>query len=248
MNFKRLAISNLLVFVLGVSVGASFNVLNPVPSFQNVVLADDVVVPAPALGQAKVVLKAPDKAKVGQLVVLDVSDSIATSFRWELRTKTTNFLVIDGGKRAVFTAEVGGEYTFVIAVAKGDTVDVAIHTVKVTGGAPSLTDDLPTRVASWCEAVQSPTKRDEAMKLAQSFSSISAIITPAMTPEDIIQATKDSNRDALGENLKHWTPFLDGLGAEMTKLSAAGQLNDADSHKKVWKAIAEALGGYAKSL
>lgn len=239
MNFQRLAISTVLMLVLGLSIGSSLNVLNRYPNG----LTQDA---APAT--AKVVLKAPDKAKVGQLVVLDVSESDAASFKWVLNSKTTNFLVIDGGKRAVFSAEAGGDFTFVVAASKGDTVDVVIHTIKVAGGTPSLTDDLPTRVAGWCESVESPTKRDDALKLAQSFSSLSSIIKPEMTPEDIIEATKNSNRDALGDNLKHWTPFLDGLGAEMTKLSAAGQLNDAEAHKRVWKAIADALGEYAKTL
>jgi len=232
MNLQRLAISAFMMLVIGPSIGASTH-MQP---------------PAVVETVARVVLKAPDKAKVGQLVVLDVSESVAAGFKWEPRTKTNNFLVIEGGKRAVFSAEAAGEFTFVVAVAKGDTVDVVIHTIKITGGTPSPTDDLPTRVASWCEGVQSPTKRDDALKLAQSFSSLSAVIKPEMTPEDIIEATKNSTRDALGDNLKHWAPFLDGLGAEMTKLSAAGQLNDADSHKRVWKAIAEALGEYAKAL
>lgn len=242
MFLKRLAISTVLAFVLGFSTGYSLNDPAGPPILPTVHAADVTSTTA-----AKVNLKAPDKAKIGQLVVLDVSDSVAASFKWELRTKTTNFLVIDGGKRAVFTAETGGEYTFVIAAAKGDTIDVVIHTIKVAGSA-TPGDDLQTKVSSWCEPVQSPTKRDDAMKLSQSFSSLSAVIKPEMTPEDIIEATKQSNRDALGENLKNWTPFLDGLGSEMTKLSAAGKLNDGESHKRVWKAIAEALGEYAKTL
>jgi len=242
MNLKRLAISGVLMLVIGLSIGSRFNVLNRYP---NVLTQDAAPV---STTPAKVILKAPDKAKVGQLVVLDVSGSMASSFAWETRTKTNNFLVIEGGKKAVFSAEAPGEFTFVVAVAKGDTVDVVIHTVKITGGQPSPTDDLVTRVASWCELVQSPTKRDDALKLSQSFSSLSAVIKPDMTPEDIIDITKNSNRDALGENLTHWAPFLDGLGGEMTKLSTAGRLTDAESHKRVWKAIADALGEYAKTL
>ena len=239
MNFQRLAISAFLVLLIGLSIGASPNFVKQLPNFTTQVDGD---------GAARVVLKAPDKAKVGQLVVLDVSESVAANFKWVLNSKTTNFLVIDGGKRAVFSAEAGGDFTFVVAAAKGDTVDVVIHTIKVAGGPASPTDDLPTRVASWCGGVESPTKRDDALKLAQSFSSLSAVITTEMAPEDIMEATKKSNRDALGDNLKHWTPFLDGLGAEMTKLSAAGQLNDAESHKRVWKTIAESLDDYAKTL
>lgn len=241
MKFERITIGVLVLLLIGVSV------------FQNRDVLYDIATVVPAKTQveavaAKVVLKAVDKAKVGQLVVFDVSDSTATSFKWETRTKLTNFLVIEGGKRAVFSAEVGGEYTFVIAAAKADTVDVVIHTVKVAGAPTTPGDDLATKVASWSEPVASPTKRDDAMKLAQSFSSLAAVIKPEMTPEDIIEATKSSNRDALGDNLKHWAPFLDGLGAEMTKLADAGQLNDAEAHKKVWKSIADALGEYAKTL
>jgi predicted secreted protein len=244
-NFQRLALSAVMLVIVGISIGANAHRLpnywpaSPVPQVVQQVKTDSA---------ARVVLKAPDKAKVGQLVILDVSESTAASFKWELRTKSTNFLVIENGKRAVFTAEVGGEYTFVIAAAKGDTVDVVIHTVKVAGAPATPGDDLPAKVASWSEPVTSPTKRDDALKLAQSFSSLAAVIKPEMTPEDIIEATKSSNRDALGDNLKHWAPFLDGLGSEMTKLSSAGQLNDAEAHKRVWKSIADSLGAYAQTL
>jgi hypothetical protein len=239
MNFQRLAISAFLMLVIGLSIGTNPYVVRQLPQLVSQTVADS--------NTARVVLKAPDKARIGQLIVLDVSESVAASFKWEVRAKTPNFLVIDNGKRAVFSTEVGGEFTFTIAAAKGDTIDVVIHTIKIDG-VPSPTDDLATRVAVWCDPVASPTKRDDALKLAQSFSSLSALITPQMTPEEIISATKNSTRDALGDNLKHWTPFLDGLGEEMTKLSAAGQLNDADSHRRVWKAIADALGDYAETL
>ena len=51
--------------------------------------------------------------------------------------------------------------------------------------------DLTAKVASWCVKIESPTKRDEAMKLAQSFTSVSAVISAgAITaPADIVEAT-----------------------------------------------------------
>jgi len=209
-------------------------------------------VPTPAVftdgDTAKVVLKAPDKVKVGQLVTLDVSASTANTYSWKVIPPTENFRVIEGGKEAVFSSQTGGDYVFVIAVAKDDTVDVHVHTIKVTGGQPQPGDDLVTKVASWCEKVESPTKRDDALKLAQSFSSVSAVISETMTPADIVEATKKSNRDALGDNVEQWVPFLEGLQAELKTLAEAGKLEDTAAHAAMWRSIADGLKAYAETL
>ena len=198
--------------------------------------------------EAKIVLKAPIKARVGELVVLDVTDSNADSFKWELRTKTKNFLVIDGGRRAIFTAEAGGEYVFVVACAKGGSVDVVIHAIVVTGDPADPAADIGAKVKEWCDKVVSDTKRDDAMKLAQSFSSVSAVISDDMTPDAIVEATKKSNRVALGKNLDAWIPFFDGLGDELRALGSAGKLPDSEAHRAVWEKIGEALKYYAEAM
>lgn len=208
------------------------------------------VTPEPAdPNAAKVVIKAPASVKAGDLVVLDVSGSNAMSFAWKVVPETANFLVIDGGKRAVFSNGTGGDFLFIVSAAKGDTVDVKTHTVKVDGpdGTPAPTD-IASKVAAWCEPVESPTKRDEALKLAQSFSSVAAVITPAMTPEDIGEATKKSNRDALGENVTKWEPFLISLMGELQSQAEAGNLPDTEAHAKAWRSIAEGLKRYADTL
>lgn len=195
-----------------------------------------------------IVLKAPEKAKVGQLVILDVSESVANSFKWECQQKTSNFLVIDGGRRAVFSAETGGQYTFVIAAAKEDMVDVKIHTIKVPSEAANPGDELSAKIASWCEPITSATKRDDALKLAQSFSSVCAVITDEMSPADIVEATKKSNVDALGSSLENWVPFLKGLQAELKATAEAGKLSDTESHRLMWRSVAEGLKEYAETL
>lgn len=198
--------------------------------------------------EAKIVLKAPVKAKVGELVVLDVTESNADSFKWELRTKTKNFMVIDGGRRAVFTAEAGGEYIFVVACAKSGSVDVVIHTIVVAGDQADPASDIGAKVKEWCDKVASDTKRDDAMKLAQSFSSVSAVISDDMTPAAIVEATKKSNRVALGKNLDAWIPFFDGLGNELRSLGASGKLPDSEAHRVIWEKIGEALKEYAEAM
>jgi hypothetical protein len=238
MNLRRFVLTVALLAAVVASVCATVYVKN----FQEsgVIVRDE--------SSASIVLRAPDKAKVGQLVILDVSESTATSFRWEPQQKTPNFLVIDNGRRAVFSAEVSGVYTFVVAAAKDNTVDVKIHTIKIVGNQPQPSDDIVTKIAHWCESITSDTKRDDALKLAQSFSSVSALITDDMTPEAIVEATKKSNRDALGDNIQNWTPFLKGLQNELKALAADGKLPDAESHRRMWREIANGLKEYAATL
>lgn len=207
-----------------------------------------VVVPVDP-NAAHVVVAAPTAVRVGELAIIDVSASNADSFSWKVQPETNNFVVIDEGRRAVFSAESPGTYLFFIAAAKDGTVDSEIHTIQVGGGGPgpAPTVNLAAKVPQWIAKVQSPTKRDDALKLAQSFSSVAAMITPNMQPTAILDATVKSNRDALGGNIKHWEPFLIDLQAELEALAAAGALNDAEAHATQWRVISAALSDAAKA-
>jgi hypothetical protein len=252
-NVNRFLITAGLLLAVIASAAASVfvadksHILEPTVAY---VISDGTTAPPAATdAPAKIVLKAPDKAKIGQLVILDVSESTAANFKWELQQKTGgSFLVIDNGRRAVFSAEAGGDYTFVIAAANGNTVDVKIHTVKVAGGAPQPGDDIASKIAVWCEKIDYPQKRDDLLKLAQSFSSVSALISDSMSPADIVDATKKSNRDALGSNIQNWVPFLEGLQGELKSLAESGKLPDNESHRRMWRAIADGLKQYADTI
>lgn len=199
---------------------------------------------------AKLVIKGPTKVKAGDLVVISVEESRAASFKWKVLPSTDNFLVIDQGKRVVFSSGVGGEFKFIVACSLGDTCDVAVHTVTVVGGKPSVVNDLDSKIARWCESVQSDTLRDDVLKLAQSFSSVAMVMDGGTltTPKEIVDATRNSNRDALGDKSDAWEPFKEQLRDELTRMAAAGQLKDTQSHIRVWRAIAAALRDYADKL
>lgn len=211
--------------------------------------------PQPAPKPAGTVeILAPDKIKPGELVILSV-DGEATSFSWQVIPETDNFLAIDGGRRAVFCNGVPGEFIFVLAFARGGVVEVKMHTITVVGSAPSPKplpiDAFQTKVASWCEGVESPTKRDDAMKLSQSFISVSATISSGVVkePKDILEITRTSNQSALGEDgIKRWEPFLEALRSELNAMSSGGKLGDANAHAQMWRAIGEALRAYAETL
>lgn len=206
--------------------------------------------PVDAADVAELVVEGPTKVKAGDLVVISVEKSRAASFKWIVLPSTDNYLVIDGGKRVVFSSGVGGEFRFIVACSLGDTCDVAVHTVTVKGEAATPADNLASRIASWCDQIQSESKRDECLALAQSFSSVALVMEGGTltTPGEIVKATFKSNQDALGDSLEAWTPFRQGLAKELGSMAEKGSLPDTESHIKVWKAIASALREYASTL
>ena len=196
---------------------------------------------------ASVSVKAPETAKVGQLVVLDASESYVDSFKWEVTPKTDNFVVIEDGKRAFFSGEKPGKYTFWVAGAADKTVDLKSVTVTIEGGIvppdPGPTG-LDAKIREWLKLVKSDTWANEANTLGASFRSVSLQITNNIikTPEDVIKATKIGNQAALGAKLPAWeSTFGQELRKELNSLSAAGKLSDMPAHAALWLQIGETL-------
>jgi hypothetical protein len=88
------------------------------------------------------------------------------------------------------------------------------------------------------------------MKLAQAFASMATVIEGGAfeNPAELVVATKAATKDALGDNLKHWLPLLDGLMVELKAMAQAGMLPDISAHAPVWKAVAQGLNEYAQQL
>lgn len=209
--------------------------------------------PAPAPISAAVEISAPAQAAVGELVVLSVEDSDASSFSWQVVPPTKHFMVIDNGRRAVFSAPNPGDYLFIVGAAKADSVDLKTHKLHVEGSvptpAPSPTPagDLGTKISS----LAASTKLDKAnaSTIATSFLSVaSAVSAGAITdPADIVQATKQAVQSALGPNASAAMPFLQGLQTELKARADSGKLPDAAAHAQAWREIAAALHVYAVS-
>ncbi len=200
------------------------------------------------VSQAHLVVVGPEKVKMGELVVISVEESDAASYKWIVIPETKDFMVIDGGKRAVFSSGKGGTYKFFISCALGNTVDSAVHVVVVKGGVPQPSDSFSTRIATYCERVDSDTKRDDCLALAQSFASVALIMADDASPTEIVAATFKSNQEALGNKLDNWLPFRQGLSRELKSMADKGGLSDTASHIRVWKQIASALRAYASTL
>ncbi len=205
---------------------------------------------------AKIVIKASSEAEMGQLVRLDVTASKAESFKWLLVPNSADFEVYDNGKRAVFSAREAGEYMFIVACAYKGTVAVTTHVVRVGNPVPKPGDypivERPNTGAAisewvpyWCSLTVRP--EEETRKLSESFEGIAATISAGVntTPGDISKATSDANRQALGDSLEAWKPFLLSLQNEFKNRATAGTLVSAEQHAEMWREVAKGLRAYA---
>lgn len=207
------------------------------------VVKDDEV--APSTPQAKIIVDAPTRGKVGELIRFDLTKSTADSIKWLLRPESSDFESYDDGRKAVFSARTPGEYVFIIAVSKAGTVDVVTHTVTIEGPPEKpTTPDLALWIPYWLYNMQLP--KEEALALAQGFELTASRITPLSTPEGIIKATSEANHAALGASIGAWQPLLVKLQAAMKNRAEAGQLVTPEQHKEMWLEIARGLRKYAE--
>jgi hypothetical protein len=190
--------------------------------------------------EAKIVISAPSVVRIGELARLDISESVADSFKWLLVPQTPDFLVYDAGSRAVFSGRTAGEYQFIVACAKGGTVDVVTHVIRVIGPpAQPTTDSLTEWLPFWNWTLNLPA--DECDRLADSFEGVAAMAFDLDEPGDWIKATAAANRDALGERIDAWKPMLDRIGAVLKKRAESGALMTPEQHRDMWLEIAAGL-------
>jgi hypothetical protein len=180
-------------------------------------------------GTAKISVKAVSTARVGQLVLLDASESRVDSFKWQVTPTTPNFMVIDCGRRAFFSGESPGTYTFWVAGALDKTVDLQSFSV-VVGESP-----LKTKLREWWALV--PNKQ-ATRTVAATFLSVSQQINAGLlkTPDDVIRATAAGNRGIVG-----WESFGEALRQYLNEESKAGRLSDMPSHAALWFQIGTIL-------
>ena len=209
----------------------------------------------PRIDKAEVVIQGPDKVKVGDLIVLDLSDSLGAGFDYQVIPEPPGLQVFNNGRTIVCgTGDENIEYLFMISCALDGDSDIKTHIVRVYGAVvgppPSPGQNMVQKVKDWCDDVDSPNKHDDAIALAQSFSSVAIIIeqNTFSDPAELVRATSTSNRDALRDNLEHWTPLLDSLMMELKAMSDAGQLPDIQSHVRIWKDVAQGLREYAANM
>lgn len=204
---------------------------------------------APTMAQQSVtppeiVLVAPTRGRVGELIRFDLTKTKADSIKWLLKPSSADFESYDEGRKAVFSARTPGEYMFIIAVAKGGQVNVITHTIKIEGPPKKpTTPDLTQWIPYWLYPLQLP--KEEALTLAQAFEDTANRITPLSTAEGIIEATREATHAALGTNTSAWSPLMAKLKSAMQNRAKEGKLITPEQHKEMWLEISHGLRKYA---
>lgn len=195
------------------------------------------------------VLVAPETCEVGELVRLDLSQSKAIGLIWQVIPASTDFEVIDGGKRAVFSSRVGGVYRFIIAGARGDVASLIHHEIIVAGGAPDTGPgpavSIDQRIVSWSKKVaEYPGKKTHAAGMAGVFRKMAE--TKDIKTDQILEATALANSAVLSADLEKWVPFLDLLGVELDAMVTASTLTTPEQYRATWLLIANGLDKVSK--
>lgn len=200
----------------------------------------EVSPPVAAPAEAKIVLVAPTSARVGELVRLDVSESSADSYKWILIPDSVDFLVYDSGARAVFSARGPGEYRFIVACAKGSTVDVVTHVVKVLGSPEQpTTDSLTEWIPYWNGQIGLP--KEECERVATVFESVAGRALTLNGPQEWWNTTSEDAKKALGDRAIDWKPLLDKIGAALHKRATSGIITTQQDYAKAWLEVAQGL-------
>ena len=177
----------------------------------------------------------PKTYEVGQLIVLDASESILTDLQWAIFPKTANFKV--DGKKAYFSSPNKESYTVILAGTDGKVVRVLLFTLKHEEGTvnPVINNSFTKKLKAW---LPDDFNQATAYKLAQSFRSIAAISKNNFNDlEAMILATAYSNKVALNNDFSQWKPFLDKLSADL-EVDPPKSMKDC---AKRWNLIADTL-------
>jgi len=210
--------------------------------------------------QAELIGYANIEAEVGELIEIDLSESKARTFKWEIQPHTENCRIIECGRKMILSHGKRGRFKIFVACALDDTLDSAVIEIKVAGSAPTPDDnddeddgednqpdppesELNQLVSNWVSEIDTPEKQSETRALAQSFRSVSAMVSAGVVKslEDLIDMTKASNQTALGDSLDDWKPFSDGLRKYLNKLGKEGELGDLQDHASIWEQIGDSL-------
>jgi hypothetical protein len=211
----------------------------------------------PRTDKAEVVAEFDAAVKVGDMIAIDLSGSLGGGFDYAVEPTPPNLRTFNNGKIIVCgTGAQNVTYTFMISCALGGDSDVGVFKIKVTGAPTEPVapvdpgNEMTAKARKWAALVDTHSRRDDAIKLAQSFSSVAIIIEQNTfnTPTEVVKATATSNRDALGSQLEQWIPFLDALMNELEAMAELGQLSSVEDHAPVWRAVAMGLREFADTL
>lgn len=156
-------------------------------------------------------------AQVGELIVIKATE--ASAYKWQVLPDNDNYKLTDNGRSLIFSALVPGDYIFVCAMAKGDSVELVVHKVIVEPYGPNPVKELVGDIRS--------------KELANTFRKAA---NEATSVDELILLSAQYN-NALS-NLEKFKPFLQRVADYCRENMSDKSLEE---HKALWNKIASAL-------
>lgn len=186
-----------------------------------------------SLQKVNIIVDAPSKYTIGQLITLDASRSKADELIWKIFPTTENFKV--QGTVALFASGEPVNYKIIVVARRGKHLACKVLELKHDNNRVINTlTPFEQEVKKWM-----PLDKAGAKELAQSFKIVAETIDSGVfdSVDGIIMATARANTAVLGDRLGTWKPFLQRF---QEYLEANPPTTIAD-HSTVWKNMAVAL-------
>lgn len=183
---------------------------------------------------------APEAIDAGTLGFIDLSGTEADSFAYVVYPDVA-FMVFEGGRKIVFATPTPGDYTFVIACAKGGEVGLVEVTVTVRGTMPPTPETFATRLKAAVRQVSSPNKDAELTGLHRTFDTIASMVAAGILTDSLELEAKivEANGKVLDNNRAAWAGVSAVIKAELDARRPA----DVKAYAAVCRDIAAVLEG-----
>lgn len=197
---------------------------------------------------AEIVMSAPDKVLVGDLVQVHASESTAKSFKWIITgVKEGNYVIVDNGQRAIIGANAEGEISVTLAAAIADTVDLKAIVIEVVNPNKLLVvpEDSPLRdkIQVIIANINTADKADQQRALSQAFSNVASLIESGVLTDrqKVVDYTSQLTRAAVSANPTEWEPVLIAVEEHVAEVVRRNKLATVQDHVSVWREISNAI-------
>lgn len=186
--------------------------------------------------------EAPAIIDVGTLGVIDVSATGADSFAFTVHPGI-HFLLFEDGRKLVFATPVPGDYTFIVACAKGGQVGLAEITITVRGAAPPTPETFASRLKSAVMGVKSGAKDAELAGLLRTFDTVASMVAAGIItdPQELEDKIIEANIKVLGNNRPAWAPVSAIIKQELDSRAATTVQDQAAVCREIVAVLTEII-------
>jgi hypothetical protein len=219
------------------------------------VLCVFLMMTATAFGQVEAIIKGPESVNIGDLVILNASDSVGANHKWVADTRVTGkFFEVPNQKMLFFAFGTPGEYKFQLIVTDTQAnIDQTVHYVTILPSLspPEIVPDVPQpprdindfsqKVTTWAKEVNDT---DGAQALALVYrQSAESITDGTLNVSNALATVRVASDGALriSSNTEGWNAVRERISQEATLRTQKGILGSARQMAQFFAEITNGL-------